>query len=148
MFFLNKNISIYKLLLFLISTFLLLIVVPKYYVYIYSSMMFGNSVPNPLFNLLFDNIDYELTNFPFLILFFNSLEYGVTVLVTLILLGIFTFLTLVRKEILRNTNLLNKIFKLCLMSFLLFFLYFMIVILYDIFSISDNLLEFETLLKD
>ena len=148
MFIFKKNISVYKLLLFFITTFLLLVVIPNYYVDVYLLKELSKPSPNSLFNLLFDNTEYEHTPSPLLIVFLNSLEYKVSVLITLIITILFTIFTLIKKETSKNTNIVNKVFKLCLMFVLLFFFYCLIYISYDFFIMTDNLEEFETLLKD
>ena len=148
MFILKKNISVYKMLLFFITTFLLLVVIPNYYVDVYLLKELSKPSPNSLFNLPFDNTEYEHSPSPLLIVFLNSLEYKVSVLITLIITILFTIFTLIKKETSKNTNIVNKVFKLCLMFVLLFFFYCLIYISYDFFIMTDNLEEFETLLKD
>ena len=144
MFSLKKNISITKLLLFFISIFLLLIVIPNYYVDVYFLKVLSKSSPNGLFNLPFDNTEYEYISSPLLIIFLNSIEYKITVLVTLIIIILFTFFTLIKKETSKNTPTINKVFKLCL----LFFFYYLIYFTYDIFLLTDNFTDFENLLNE
>ena len=144
MFSLKKNISIFKLLLFFISVFFLLIVIPNYYVDVYFLKVLSKSPPNGLFNLLFDNTEYEHTSSPFLIVLLNSLEYKITVLVILIIIILFTSFILIKKGTFKKTTLINKVFKLCL----LLFFYYLIYVSYDILLITDNFTNFENLLKD